>query len=106
MCCLHSAAWWRRHWERTGIMEIELADTMPDGWQLWREWLKTIAPDNVAEIAAVGADRGSYLGYVRLVGRRREGVQLDEPIVSVPTQYTKTPLLRSEGQGVDGKLVI
>src|SRR6476646_2730317 len=28
--CLHSAAWWRRHWERTGIMEIELADDMPD----------------------------------------------------------------------------
>ena len=29
--CLHSAIWWRRHWERTGIMEIELADIMPDG---------------------------------------------------------------------------
>src|SRR5262245_20985407 len=26
--CLHSAAWWRRHWERTGIMEIDRADTM------------------------------------------------------------------------------
>ncbi len=99
MCCLHAAAWWRRHWERTGIMEIDLADTMPDGWQLWRDWLKAIAPDNVAEIAAVEADRGSYLGYVRLVGRRWEGVQLEEPIVSIPAQYTKTPLLRSEGQG-------
>ena len=30
----HSAAWWRRHWERTGIMDVELADTMPDGWQV------------------------------------------------------------------------
>src|SRR5690349_7310796 len=20
LCCLHSAAWWRRHWERTGIV--------------------------------------------------------------------------------------
>jgi cyclopropane fatty-acyl-phospholipid synthase-like methyltransferase len=36
--CLHSAAWWRRHWERTGIMDIELADTMTDGWQLWLDW--------------------------------------------------------------------
>src|SRR5262245_1766850 len=23
--CLHSAAWWRRHWERTEILDIELA---------------------------------------------------------------------------------
>src|SRR5262244_3739670 len=30
---LHSASWWRRHWERTGIMDIDVADTMPDGWQ-------------------------------------------------------------------------
>ena len=34
--CLHSAAWWRRHWERTGILDVELADTLPDGWRFWR----------------------------------------------------------------------
>jgi cyclopropane fatty-acyl-phospholipid synthase-like methyltransferase len=33
--CLHSASWWRRHWERSGIMAIELSDTMPEGWQAW-----------------------------------------------------------------------
>ena len=94
--CLHSATWWRRHWERTGIMDIELADTMPDGWQLWLDWHRVVAPDNEAEIKALEADRGSYLGYVRLVGRRRAEAKLEEPIVSVPKQYTKKPLLRSE----------
>ena len=94
MCCLHSAAWWRRHWERAGILNIELADTLPDGWQLWRDWQKVSAPDNVAEIQALEADRGSYLGYVRLVGRRRAEVRLDEPIVSIPNEYRKKPLLR------------
>lgn len=94
--CLHSAAWWRRHWERTGIMEIELADTMPDGWQLWRDWQKAVAPDNEVEIKAIEADSGQTLDYVRLVGRRRSEVHLEDPIVSVPTQYTKKPLLRSE----------
>jgi cyclopropane fatty-acyl-phospholipid synthase-like methyltransferase len=93
--CLHSPAWWRWHWERTGVVEIDLADTLPDGWQLWRAWHKAIAPDNAVEIAAVEADRGSYLGYVRVVGRRRPGVQLEEPIVSMPSQYTKRPLLRA-----------
>ena len=36
---LHSAAWWHRHWERTGILDMELGDTMRDGWQFWLEWL-------------------------------------------------------------------
>jgi SAM-dependent methyltransferase len=94
--CLHSAAWWRRHWERTGIMDIELADTFPDGWRLWLDWHKVVAPDNAAEINALEADRGDYLGYVRLVGRRRGEAELTDPIVSLPTQYTKKPLRRRE----------
>jgi hypothetical protein len=49
MCCLHSAGWWR-HWERTGILDIDLADTLPDGWRLWRDWQTVIAPDNAAEV--------------------------------------------------------
>jgi ubiquinone/menaquinone biosynthesis C-methylase UbiE len=92
--CLHSAAWWRRHWERTGIMDVEVADTLTDGWQRWLDWHRVIAPDNHAEIKALEADRGDYLGYVRMVGRRRDGVTLPEPVVSVPMQYTKQPLLR------------
>ena len=94
--CLHSAAWWRRHWERTGIMDIELADTMPDGWQLWLDWHRVIAPDNALEIKAIEADRGNTIGYVRLVARRNGQAELPEPIVSLPAQYTKKPLLRSE----------
>ncbi|HTE19208.1 MAG TPA: methyltransferase domain-containing protein [Armatimonadota bacterium] len=92
--CLHSAAWWRRHWERTGILDIGVADTLPDGWRLWTDWHKEIAPDNAAEIQALEADRGSYLGYVRVVGRRRPDVHLEEPIVSIPAEYTKRPLRR------------
>jgi SAM-dependent methyltransferase len=94
--CLHSAPWWRRHWERTQIMDIEIVDTMPDGCQLWLNWHRLIAPDNEAEIKALEADRGEYLGYVRLVGRRRTNAILPDRILSVPTQYIKKPLLRTE----------
>jgi cyclopropane fatty-acyl-phospholipid synthase-like methyltransferase len=94
--CLHSAAWWRRHWERTGIMRIEIADTMPDGWQRWLDWQRAVAPDNEAEIKALEADRGNFLGYVRLVGHRAGDVELSDQIVSLPIQYTRKPLLRSE----------
>jgi SAM-dependent methyltransferase len=99
---LHSAAWLRRHWERTGIVSIDLADTMPDGWKLWLEWMRAVAPDNAAEIAALEADAGRYLGYVRVVGRRRGDARLEpycwpDPLRSLPLDYTAKPLLRDDG---------
>jgi cyclopropane fatty-acyl-phospholipid synthase-like methyltransferase len=99
--CFHSHSWWRRHWERTGIVDVQLADTLPDGWQFWRDWLKAVAPDNITEISAVEADAGRYLGYVRVVGRRRAGVKLEEycwpdSMRSMPPEYTKKRLLREE----------
>lgn len=97
--CLHAAAWWRRHWERTGIVDVEVADTMPDGWRAWLDWQRTLYPDNVTEIQAVEADRGSTLGYVRLVAHRRRDARLEEPIESIPADYVKRPLLRGDSIG-------
>lgn len=91
--CLHSAGWFRRHWERTGILDVELQDAMPDGWQFWLDWHRVIAPDNQAEIAALEADQGRYLGYIRLVGRRQGSVKLADQIESIPPQYTKKRLM-------------
>jgi hypothetical protein len=79
-------------------MDIELADTMPDGWRLWLNWYRVVAPDNEVEISALEADGGRYLGYVRLVGCRRVEAKLEDPIVSLPAHYTKKSLLRDEGQ--------
>jgi hypothetical protein len=69
---------------------------MPDGWQAWLEWQRAVAPDNATEIAALEADMGRYLGYIRLVGRRRAEAQLEDPIVSFPEHYKRTALLRQE----------
>ena len=77
-------------------MDIELADTMPDGWQVWLDWHTMALPDNRTEIKALEADRGRYLGYVRLVGRRQGQAKLEDLVVSMPAQYTKKPLLRGE----------
>lgn len=100
----HSADWWRRHWERTGIVAVERADSMPDGWRHWLDWHHAVAPDNAAEIEAVEVDAGRYLGYVRLVGRRRGEVKLEEycwpdPMRFMPPgPYTKQPLLRGQAE--------
>jgi SAM-dependent methyltransferase len=92
--CFHTSAWWRRHWGRTGILEIAVADTLPDGWRFWLDWLRLVAPDNATEIQALEADAGNVLGYIRVVGRRRAEAPLYDPVVSIPAQYVKKPLLR------------
>jgi SAM-dependent methyltransferase len=93
--CLHSARWWKRHWQRTGILEVELADTMPDGWRLWLDWQRAVAPGNSTEIAALEADAGRHLAYVRAVGRRTE-LPLEDPIAAIPPRYEPHPLLKME----------
>lgn len=92
---LHSESWWRRHWERTGIVDILTSDTMPDGWQRWLDWHRIVAPGNEAEIQALESDRGTCLGYNRLVGRRRGETKLADQVVSLPARYVKKPLLRA-----------
>jgi len=102
LACLHGAEWWRRHWTRSGLVRVEVADTMPDGWRRWLDWQHLVAPDNRVEIDALTADAGRTLGYVRAIARRT-GVP-DEPIESVPVRYTAHPLrqddepLRSPGE--------
>jgi ubiquinone/menaquinone biosynthesis C-methylase UbiE len=93
--CLHSAAWWRRHWERTGLVEIQKSDTMSEGWQRWLDWHRIVAPDNHVEIETLEADAGRYLGYVRVVARRRPEMPLVDLVISMPPQYIKKPLLRA-----------
>lgn len=93
LACLQTATWWRRHWGRSGVVDVEHADALDEGWRLWLQWQHAVAPDNAPEIAALEADRGNYLGYVRAVARRREGVALDDPITTIPAPYTPQPLL-------------
>jgi cyclopropane fatty-acyl-phospholipid synthase-like methyltransferase len=97
--CLHSVAWWREHWERTGLVEILAADSIDEGWKLWSQWHRLAWPDNTAEIAALEEDAGRYLTYIRLVGRRNAGVALAEyawpdGLRSMPTAYEKKTMLR------------
>jgi SAM-dependent methyltransferase len=91
--CLHSADWWRRHWGRTGIVDIAVADTLPEAWRLWLDWLWLVAPENTTEIGTLENDAGRHLGYVRVVGRRTE-MELPEPVISLPANYVQQPLLR------------
>jgi SAM-dependent methyltransferase len=78
-CSLHGAEWWRRHWAKTGLLDVEVADMIPDGWRHWLVWSEVCARLDAGMPAAwardadmLRTDGGHLLGFVRVVGRRPE----------------------------------
>ncbi len=71
----HTVAWWRNLWGRTTLVDVEHADLMPDGWKIWRDWEKAIRLTGAGifppEDEALEADGGRYIGFVRMVARRK-----------------------------------
>lgn len=97
--CLHSADWWRSHWGKTGIVDIEVAENMPDGWRHWLEWQQTAHPDNTPEIETLAADAGEYLSCIRTIARRNDDAKLvdycwPDTLRSFPGEYKQIPMLR------------
>ena len=72
---LHSPAWWKRHWERSGLVTVELADLIPDGWRLWmvsdQLWSERLGK-SADEAEMLALDGGRTLGFTRMVARRNE----------------------------------
>ncbi len=70
----HSPAWWRRHWERTGPVTVDVADLVPNGWQHWLTWLEVAADhgyrSDPQEAEMLRIDTGRNLGFTRLLARR------------------------------------
>jgi cyclopropane fatty-acyl-phospholipid synthase-like methyltransferase len=69
------AQWWRRHWTRSGAVDVVVAELMPDGWREWLLWEEICrdAGGGYAEshIEMLRADAGRHLGFVRVVARKR-----------------------------------
>ena len=79
----HTAHWWRNHWEHTGIVDIEHAAAMKDGWSIWLKFQEaadaaslpvpvlgtTPGPDTGK---ALRSDRGQYLGLIEINARVKE----------------------------------
>lgn len=73
----HSPAWWRAHWAKTGLVEVILADWLPDGWRHWAEWSELCAEVGAGrnpegggkESEMLRLDSGRTLGFTRVVAR-------------------------------------
>lgn len=80
-CSFHSAVWWRRHWEKTGLVDVRTADTLDDGWKLWLEWNELCAEWGAQrrkalvrrEAEMLVRDTGRTLGFVRVIAQRKNG---------------------------------
>lgn len=87
--CFHTSAWWARHWERSGLVDVEQSDTVPEGWKQWLHWDEICLehgrptahdPTNAVtrrEAEMLRADAGAFLGFTRVVARR--------PLTPVPS---------------------
>jgi SAM-dependent methyltransferase len=73
-CAFHSPPWWRRRWENTPQVQVELADMLPGGWQHWLVWLELCqqkgASMSESEATLVRLDAGRTLAFTRIVGRK------------------------------------
>ena len=78
----HSTAWWRRHWERSGLVTVIQADLLPEGWRLWLDWLRIClsldlpplfsgSDGGIAEAAMLEVDGGRNLGFTRVLALKK-----------------------------------
>jgi cyclopropane fatty-acyl-phospholipid synthase-like methyltransferase len=73
--CLHTLDWWKRHFERSGLVDFEEAKEIENGCQLWLDWERIRDGGGFtgfpSEAATLEEDAGRYLGFVLLVVRKR-----------------------------------
>jgi cyclopropane fatty-acyl-phospholipid synthase-like methyltransferase len=74
-CSFHTPDWWKEHWQKSEIADIEYAGFLENGWKEWLVWEEAckkadflFVPD---EIELLKRDAGRYLGFIILVARRK-----------------------------------
>jgi SAM-dependent methyltransferase len=72
----HTVEWWHWLWERTGLVKVLHADHLPEGWKLWLVWKQARrlagdeSPSVESDLRVLEADRGRYMGFIRMVAER------------------------------------
>jgi SAM-dependent methyltransferase len=63
----HTPEWWRRHWSMPRCVNVEAADHLPKGRDLWLRWHQAIG---FTEDGWLTSPAGENLGFHRIVARR------------------------------------
>ena len=69
----HSPAWWAALWARSACVDVQAADLMPNGYENWLLWDRTLKAAGVlkrgGDVALLEADGGNF-AWVRVVAAR------------------------------------
>ena len=74
-CSFHCPEWWREHWEKTGKVRVDRADSIEEGWKDWLRFgeAKLSHTDERSkkagadEVAMLRVDQGKNFGFSRIV---------------------------------------
>lgn len=75
----HSPSWWRQLWNRSGTVDVVLAEFLEDGWRDWMLWNEVCAEVSDRDFVINGASReaqmlrldaGRHLGFARVIARQ------------------------------------
>ncbi|MGH7005548.1 MAG: SAM-dependent methyltransferase, partial [Alphaproteobacteria bacterium] len=69
---VHSVAWWKAHWEKTGLVEVQCAEYLPESAGLLRDYVRgrPAEQDQDAIMRAVPHDHDGLIALFCLVGRK------------------------------------
>jgi hypothetical protein len=62
-------------WSRTGLVTVEVAEPLSEGWKLWLRWKNVRAAKGDdsealrADIQVLEKDQGRYMGFLRMIAR-------------------------------------
>lgn len=65
----HTAQWWQELWLESRCVEIEVAEDMKDGRDLWLKWNQILG---MADDTYLTSSAGENLSFNRIVGRRTQ----------------------------------
>ena len=70
----HTPEWWSQLWNRSDIVTIEVADTMPNGYDVWLKWDKILKEAGIlkrnGDVELLEADGGNFT-FARIVARKK-----------------------------------
>jgi cyclopropane fatty-acyl-phospholipid synthase-like methyltransferase len=70
----HTPEWWKALWVRSETVTVEVADTMPNGFENWLLWDKTLKEAGIlkrnGDVELLEADGGNFT-FTRVVARKK-----------------------------------
>ncbi|MDR2571996.1 MAG: methyltransferase domain-containing protein [Oscillospiraceae bacterium] len=71
-----SLSWWKSLWEKDEIVSVDVADTLPEGCDLWLRWDTALLASGLSswpdETDIFIEDNGEYIGFIRMVATKKE----------------------------------